>query len=421
VNRKLLLGLLALVFVGQTVFFARRTWAGLLEWRGQRAYLGNDLVGAWDRAGQAIAAGGPPGVLETRRIEILIAGLHMRDVGIRMDLPLQDDQADAEARRLIGRRLAETPYVAHLWSLAGDLFFHEGRVDRRAAPIDLSRLSEDPMENLLPQDRMGLAALEKAAALEPDNYLYHGLLAEQFLEFGVLGPAGKECRQAVEAYPRLDAHPYLTGFDLPPSLVQAGLDGFQDALLSVSLVARVEILRDAARLLSRHDRDEEAIRFLELATRVDPGYYDARIELGMARVRLGQWKEAAGDLEAAVTLLPDYPPTLLELAKVRRRLDDPQGALEALQRARALGDSDTRVFLEMGEILESLQRGDEARRQFMAAAQLHPTDADAWSGLLEYARRTGDRAEARRACERLLSGGSVRESTRLECAEDGAR
>jgi tetratricopeptide (TPR) repeat protein len=415
VNRKLLLGLLTLVFVGQTVYFAGRTYAGFLVLRGQRAYLRNDLVGAWNRAGDAMAAGGPRGVLETRQIEILLAGFHLRDVGIRMEVALADG-GEAEARRLLGRRMRETPHLAHLWSLAADFFFHEGRVRRRAAPIDLSRLSEDPMENLVPEDHLGLAALEKAASLEPDNYLYHGLLAEQFVEFGAEAPAERECRLAVASYPRLDAHPYVTGRDLPPGLVQAALDGYQDALLSVSLVARVEILRDAARLLSQNDRDDEAIRFLELATRLDPSYVDARYELAEARVRQGQWKEAERDIEIAIPLLPGFATLHILHARIKRQLGDGEGAVEAYRRARAVGSTDARVFIEQGEVLESLNRGSEARRQFLAAVNLNPTDAFAWMGLLGYARRTGDQAEARRACEHLLASGSVAESVRVECA-----
>ena len=417
-TRKLLLGLLTLVFAGQTIWFARLLVAGVREWEGQRAWLRNDLVAAWERAGEAVALGAARGRLETRQVEILIVGFNQRDVGVRIPLPLEDGAAEAQARRLLGRQLRDTPHVAHLWALAAELAFHDARVRRVALPIDLSNLSEDPMENLLPLDRIGLAALEKAASLEPDNYLYHDLLAEQLLEFGSEEHAAPECRRSVASYPRLSAHHYLDRTDLPGPVVQAAYDGFQDALLSVSLVARVEILRDAARLLSRHARDEEAVRFLELATRLDPGYYDARTDLAAARMRLGQWKEAEEDLEIAIPLLPDYAPHYVLLARVKRRLGDAEGAVEAYRRARLLGATDTRVFVEQGEVLESLKRGPEARRQFLAAVNLNPTDIAAWTGLLGYARRNDDRAEIRRACEHLMLSHDAAESVRRECAED---
>jgi len=423
VNKRLLLGLLTVAFAAQTVYFGRLTYAGFLELGGQRAFFRNNLVAAWDRAGKAMTAGGPRGLLETRRIEILLAGFNQRDVGVKIALPLGGADPEAEARRLLGKRLRDMPHVAHLWSLAADLSFHEAAVRRRGTPIDLSRLSEDAMENLLPADRLGLAALEKAVSLQPDNYLYHDLLAEMFLEFGDDDGAAPACRRSVASYPRLVAHHYLDRLDLPPAVVQAALDGYQDALLSVSLVAHGEILRDAARLLTRHGRDEEAVRFLELATRLDPGYYDARAELAGARMRLGQWKEAEKDLEIAIPLLPDYPSQYVQLARVKRQLGDAEGAIEAFRRARFLGAIDTRVFVEQGEVLESLQRGPEARRQFLAAVSFNPTDADAWAGLLGYARRNDDRAEARRACKHLLLSRDARESVRRECAEerDGER
>lgn len=417
-TRKVLLGLLTLVFAAQSVWFANRMRAGFLEVGAQRAWLRNDLVGAWERVGEARRLGAPAARLERRRIEILVAGFNQRDVGVKIPLPLADGAAEAEARRLVGRRLREAPYLAHLWSLAAELAFHDARVRRRGSPIDLSSLSEDPMENLLPFDRIGLAALEKAASLEPDNYLYHDLLAEQLLEFGSEAHAAPECRRAVASFPRLTAHHYLDRTDLPGPVVQAALDGFQDALLSVSLVARVEILRDAARLLSRHGRDEEAVRFLELASRLDPGYYDAANDLAGAHMRLGQWQEAEKDLEMAIPLLPDYAPHYVLLARVKRRLGDAEGAIEAYRRARLLGATDTRVFVEQGEVLESLQRGPEARRQFLAAVNLNPTDDAAWTGLLGYARRNDDRAEARRACDHLMRSRDAPESVRRDCAED---
>jgi tetratricopeptide (TPR) repeat protein len=416
VTRKVLFGLLVLALVGETLFFARQTRAGLLELRGQRAFFRNDLAGAWKRAGEAVAAGGPRGRLETRRLEVLLAAFHLKDVGIHDALPLDDAAAETEARRLLGRRLRDTPHQARLWSLAADLFFHEARVERRSTPLDLSRLSEDPMENLLPADRLGLSALEKAATLESSNYLYHALLAEQFLEFGSEANAARAARASVAAYPRLDAHIYLSGVDRPPALVQAALDGYQDALLSVSLVARVEILRDAARLLTRNHRDEEAIRFLDLAAKLDPGYVDARFDLALARIRLGQWKEAERDLEIAIPLLPDWSPLHIVHARVLRQLGDGEGAIEAWRRARVLS-TDTRVFVEFGDLLESMNRTDEARRQFHAAVNINPTDPDAWIGLLRFARRHDEKNDVARACEQLLRSPEVRDDVRSLCAD----
>jgi tetratricopeptide (TPR) repeat protein len=400
-KRPLVLALLGIAFLGQTAYFGRLTWGAFLELRGQRAYFRNDLPGAWDLTQRALDCGGDRARLETRLVEILLMGFNQGDVGVRIDMPLDAGPAAEETRRLLQRRIDDAPHLASLWSYAANLAFHLAHEERSSHPIDLSTLSENPMENLLPEDRLGVTALEKAANLEPNNYLYDALLVEQFLEYGSVEEASRCCRRAVAAYPRFDGHTYLSRFDLPKPVVDAAVQGFEDALRSTSLVARVEIMRDAARLLARHGRDEEVIPYLVDANRLDPNYYDARIDLAMTRLRLGQWVEAGQDLEAAARLLPDDPTPHFHLARVRRHAGDDEGAIEELRRARALGASETKVFLAMGESFESLNRMKEAENQFVAATNLHPGDGDAWSALYSFAMRHDDARTAARACARL--------------------
>ena len=419
-KRSAAMGFLILAFLAQSFYFGRLTWAAFLDLRGQRAYFRNDLVGAWDLTGRAVRAGGDTGRLEEHRLSILLMGFSQRDVGVQIDLPLEEEAAHQEARRLIARRLTVAPHRAALWSYAADLSFHRSQEIRRAQPIDLSALSDDPMQNLLPEDRMGLAALEKAAAVEPQNYLYQELLTEQFLEYGSEPDAVRACRYAVAAYPRLDGHTFLNRFDLPRAVVDAALRGFEDALRGTSLVARVSILRDAGQVLARHDRDEELIPYLVDAIRLDPEYYDARMDLALARLRLGRDDEAVPDLEAATDISPEDPVPHYYLAVVRRHAGDHEGAIEALRRARALGASETKVFLAMGEAFEALGRLKEAGNALVAATNIHPEDVSAWSALYSFAARHGDNRGAARACERLAGLKDVDERLLQRCAAPSA-
>jgi tetratricopeptide (TPR) repeat protein len=407
---------LVAAFVAETVYFGRLAWAAFLEMGGQRAYFRNDLVAAWDLTHRAVALGGDGARLEEHLLAILLMGFTQRDVGIEIAVPLEGEAGEEEAVRLLHERLTDTPHRASLWSNAADQLFHRAQEERRARPIDLSTLSEHPIENLLPNDRLGLAALEKAAALEPNNYLYHELLTEKFLEYGSEEDAVRSCRLAVAAYPKLDGHTYLSRFDLPPALVDAAVAGFEDALKEASLIARVETLRDAGRVLVRHDRDEEAVPYLLDAVRVDPGYYDARMDLAMARLRLSQWAEAENDLEAAVSLSREDPVPHYFLATLRRRVHDDDGAIEELRRARALGASETKIFLAMGESFEAIGRLKEAENQFTAATNLHPEDVSAWSGLYSFAMRHEDTRLAMRACARMAGLKGMDEGLRQRCA-----
>jgi tetratricopeptide (TPR) repeat protein len=101
---------------------------------------------------------------------------------------------------------------------------------------------------------------------------------------------------------------------------------------------------------------------------------------------------------------------------VLRQLGDGEGAIEAWRRARVLS-TETRVFLEFGDLLESMNRTSEARRQFQAAVNVNPTDPDAWIGLLRFARRHDDKSDAARACEQLLRFPGVRDDVRSLCAD----
>jgi hypothetical protein len=59
-----------------------------------------------------------------------------------------------------------------------------------------------------------------------------------------------------------------------------------------------------------------ALRDFEEAVRLDPSSADARAGLGMARVRLGQFREAVADVKAAVDLGPADQCVLYKAARV---------------------------------------------------------------------------------------------------------
>jgi len=92
--------------------------------------------------------------------------LRSRSVGKRakIDLPLPPGESIPLAHRLIARRIRETPYKAYSWSLASDVFMHEAWQRRHTTVLDLTHLSEDPLENLLPEERDAIGALETANA-----------------------------------------------------------------------------------------------------------------------------------------------------------------------------------------------------------------------------------------------------------------
>lgn len=420
VRRKgLVLAVVAALFAGESLYFFGQCRAGFERLLGERAFYRNNLAAAWRYYQQALDHGGPPGLLERDLLEVLLFGLDQREVGVRTDLPLNDDAAMSAVRRLTAQAISRAPYHAAHWSVASDGFLRAGRLNRRRLPLDLSAVSEEPLENFTREDWWGIAALEKAASLEASNYLYDDLLAEHLLAYGADEEAARASRRAVAAYPRLDGHTYLMRSDLPASVLEAAVRGFEEALRRRSLIARAAIEIDAGRLLVRHNREELAIPFLERAAHAAPDLYDARMELAMALFRVKRFKDAIPHIVKASERLPDYPFPHYYLGLARMEVGEREAAIEHLRTARILGKGEPMFLHAFGAALEAAGQLREAERQFTAAAYQNPEDASAWSVLLAFHLRHGDRAAASRDCEKLLALAAGDDRVREQCAAVG--
>ena len=391
------------LIVAETVHFGSQIVASVMRVRGERAFFRVDHPSAWRFYRRALARGGDGDRLETDMVELLLFGLDQRAGGIKLETALPAAESLSFARDAIARRLTETPYRAYLWSLASDLYAHVSRERRRETPLDLARLSEDPLENLLPEDWMAVAALEQAARLEPNNYLYHDLLTEMFLDLGAPGKAAQYCRSAVAAYPVLGDHRYLSREDVAPEVLEAALQGFEDATRQVSLVPRPAIERDAGRLLAAHGQNRRAMDHFRRALDIDPGYVDAQFELGLAAYLLGDLATALPHFKISAGLLPDSPWPDYYTGLTLLAQGDREAALQYLRGAREKGSPDPRFFHTLGETLEASGQVREAERQFVAAAHLNAGTQGAWAALLNfYIRQKNSRAGAE-ICAKLLA------------------
>ena len=402
-KRALILGCFSLILTLETGYFARQGVAGILRLLGDAAFYANDQPTSWRRYRQAVRWGGDPERLEVDMVEMLLFGLAQQETGVKILTAVPPERAVPIARRLIVRRLRDTPYRADYWSLASDLYRSEARERRQKTPIDLAALGEDPLENLLPEDWLGIAAREVSSRLEPNNYLYPDLLAETFLEAGSPSAAAKYCRLSVAAFPDLDAHSYLWAPDLAPDLLEAAIGGFEDARSSDSMISMVQIETDAGRLLVHHRQYRRALPYLERAVRLVPDDYDAQMELGLAKHRLNDFQGAIERLEQASRILPQQPWPHYFLGLSRTGLGDIDGSITEFRKAKVNGARTTDLFRALGEALEKAGQSAEAAREFKAAANLNPGDADAWSALLAFSVRHPEAGAASEACARLLA------------------
>jgi tetratricopeptide (TPR) repeat protein len=148
-------------------------------------------------------------------------------------------------------------------------------------------------------------------------------------------------------------------------------------------------------------RVEEAVAAFDEAVRFSPG--DVRLYLNLAHAlrEAGRFDVRRRVMRDAAALAPDDAEVQLELGTAEAACENPVGAEQALRRAIALTDGYTGAFVELGLLLESVNRIDELEQvvDALAARALDAIELDflrAW-----VARRRGNVAEALALAERV--------------------
>ena len=85
-----------------------------------------------------------------------------------------------------------------------------------------------------------------------------------------------------------------------------------------------------------------------------------RNNLGIARLRLGKWTEAAAEFERAAALDPEEPDYWVNLGIAKLAAKQPAAAVAPLERARKLAPDDKDARALLISTLESLGRGSDA-------------------------------------------------------------
>ena len=400
VRKALILGCFA-ALVAESTYFLRQAAADVLRLSGERAFFRNDHPAAYRRYDQALFLGGDRETLESDKVELLLFGLDQLVAGVKLEAALPPEEALAMAFDLLARRIEETPYRAYYWSLAADLYRYRGMQTRRTMSLDLAALSEDPLENLLAEEWLAVAALETAGRLEPNNYIYHDLLAEFFLEIGSPERAADPARRAVRAYPVYWEHRYLSQPDLPRPVMEAALEGFQDALRDESMIGEAVIESEAGGLLMLHGMRQEARPFFRRAAELDPDLWEAQYPLGVIACEMGDHEEGFARLREASRILPASGAPHYHIGNVYFHLGNLPAAIAEYRTARAKEPGDLKLFYALGQALERAGQSEEAERQFVAAANLHPAQTEGWSALLLFYLRHHDLKKAVGVCGRI--------------------
>lgn len=191
------------------------------------------------------------------------------------------------------------------------------------------------------------------------------------------------------------------GVDLTPSLKEAiRRDPTQsvDAFIAFSKAAYAWDAEE------RPDGDvDEAIRLLREAVQLDPGFYKAWVNLGLAWEKKGNLSEAKKCYEQAIRCQPSwFPLAHYNLAGIYLRQGDLTKALAECEAAIRADPKFGRAYLRKGTILAQQKQFREAIVEFEKALQVEPEMAMAYNNLGLAYQAVGRLAEARNAFQKAI-------------------
>ena len=149
------------------------------------------------------------------------------------------------------------------------------------------------------------------------------------------------------------------------------------------------------------------------ALRCDPRYALAYANLGVALADMHEAAAAREALQQAASIEPTLVRARLNLARLHAQQRDPLGALSLLRELSTFHASHADVWHEMGQVLVTLHRPDDARRAFSSAIEHRPDHAEARYALAQLLNESGDSEGALRETQHALKLSPVRAENRL--------
>lgn len=328
-----------------------------------------------------------------------------------------------------------------------EALFREGRYEESLKALEaiLNRRPDDAdalFNAGLVYAKMGryneaIERFKKILEIEPANtashrqlgYIYNALGAyeEAKREFeAVIGisPEGEEAGKVKEALAGIEKRVKVTEYFRQASEYRE--KGELDAALSVTReILSIEpenafALYDMAVTSNMMSRKEEAIEALNKAVRINPGYSEARFELGIIYESLGRFEDAIAEYEAAsgketegskkaaerLERLKRFMEAKGRSERIRALLDmgDLQGALQEAEAYLSEEKENPRTHHTLGKIYLRLGRVTDAVQRLKAALGIDPRYWEAYLSLGEAYEAMGKYPEGREAYRAIISG-----------------
>ena len=159
----------------------------------------------------------------------------------------------------------------------------------------------------------------------------------------------------------------------------------------------------------------EAVRWLEVAVRLDESEASAWTNLGVARRRLGELDRAETVYRRAIDIDPEHLAAYLNLSSVLRLRGEQDAAREIVRLLDRAGNRNPYAYLALGDASLEEDRIDDAKRYYRRAVRLGRGDAEPRAAMGLWALRGGDEVKARRWLRRARRIDALDERTlRLE-------
>lgn len=235
--------------------------------------------------------------------------------------------------------------------------------------------------------RLGAVAALALALLAAGCASSRPALAEDWYAIGNTWLDKKEWKKAADAYKRaLRADPEFPGcaFNYARAL---GSDGdYKDSLDILDGLAKkdpdnVRVTAARAYDLYKLGEAKEALEAYRQVLDKDPYAPDAAYNAALLELAAGDSAAAAVRLEDLARASSDDGQVFLALGRARDKNGDAKGALEAFERAKALGKADADALSRMGELYEADRQFSEAMGAYDAAVKSEPSRSKDWFSL----------------------------------------
>lgn len=195
---------------------------------------------------------------------------------------------------------------------------------------------------------------------------------------------------------------------LPPETRQAPVVGSTDPNFDVYFMYRRGI--DASRSADSESRIEEALRWIDNALAVDPGFAaahagrcDAHVKAYVISKEAEHIDEAEASCARALTLNPNLDVVYASLGELYSITGQVDKAESAYQSALAIDPSSSITLMGLGEIYREMDRPADAEASLRQATGLHPGEWAPYNALGRFLFRSGRYDEAAEQYRKMVS------------------